>query len=198
MASAGPRDAVFADQDLQLGQPAGHHLLVRQCAVFDNGRGGLRVEPVIDKLLGGDAGGAERHVENQRLTGVCEGGPVGSVIAGRGMAADEGDRTGMVAMGERNAAGSGAAGSSGDSRHDGGFDPSAPQIVELFAAAAKYERVAPFEPDDNLALLCLANEQCVDSGLRHRVMVLALADEDLAAQRIGQRENGVADQPVVD
>lgn len=67
-----------------------------------------------------------------------------------------------------------------------------------YAAAAEDERVAAFQPHGRFTVLRLADQQRVDAGLRHRVMAFLLADEDLAALRVGEIENGRADQPVMD
>jgi hypothetical protein len=65
-----------------------------------------------------------------------------------------------------------------DTRHDRERHARRSAGLRLFAAAAEYERVAAFQPDDTLAFLGPADDERLDFALGEGVLRCPLADED--------------------
>jgi hypothetical protein len=85
----------------------------------------------------------------------------------------------------------------GDPRHDLVFDPRSVQRFELFAAAAKDERIPTLEPHDPAARARMSDHQLMNLLLRHRVHAGGLAHGDPGRVAARELEHLVRNQPVV-
>ena len=86
------------------------------------------------------------HVHDQGAPGPDQRVPVQVDAAVLEVAGDEQAGIGVIAVGERNSGVSGNAASGGNPRYYLERDAGRGQRLDFFAAAAKYERVAAFEP----------------------------------------------------
>ena len=82
------------------------------------------------------------------------------------VAGDEGDRRGVVAVGDRDPGVGGGGDPGGDPGDDLELDPGRAQRLALLAAAAEDERVAALEPDDAPARPRRLDQPLVDLLLR--------------------------------
>ncbi len=114
------------------------------------------------------------------------------------MGGDETHALGVIPVGQRNAGVGGAAAGRRDPRHHLKANAAADQRLQLLAATAEDEGIAPLQPHHPLALLRLLQQELVDPLLRHAVVARLLADEDALGIPAHQRHHLVGDQPVID
>ncbi len=129
---------------------ARHGPLPRPGAAFDRRRGLLGIAPAGDQRRGVLAQPFDPHVEDERAGEGGEGRPVERRLGLLGIlvAGDEGDRGGVVAVGDRDAGVGGRGDPGGDPGDDLELDPGGAQRFALLAAAAEDERVAALQPHD--------------------------------------------------
>ena len=194
----GAADAFFFHEEWQLGERAEDAQLLGTRAVLDNGDRRFGGAAGGDELLGDHRRGIDTHEDDDRLRRARKRGPVKIRHAAfLGMAGNEGERLGMVAVGERDAGSSGAAERRGNAGHDMNFDAFSADGFKLFTAPAEDERVAPFEAHDTQPFLGRGDEAGMDFGLGHGMIALRLADRN--AGRIAADEGDYlrADEAVV-
>ena len=177
----------------------GHGPLPGPGAAFDRRRGLRRVAPAGDQRRRVLAQPFDPHVEDERAGEGGEGVPVESrlgllrvLVAG-----DEGDRGGVVAVGDRDARVGGGRDAGGDAGHDLELDPGLAQRFALLAAAAEDERVAALQPHHALAGPRRLDQPLADLLLRHRGHPGLLADVDQLGVLARPVERSRRDQPVV-
>ncbi|MNO93190.1 hypothetical protein D3C76_847870 [compost metagenome] len=150
------------------------------------------------QLLADHGAGREPHIEHQGLLVSCQQGPVEIPGAPLAVGGDEAHALGVIAVGQGNAGVGGAAAGRGDPRHHLKADAAAHQRLQLLAATAEDEGVAPLQPHHPLPLLRLLQQELVDPLLGHAVVARLLADEDALGVAAHQRHHLVGDQPVID
>ena len=168
-------------------------------AAFDRRRGLVGVAAGGDQGRGVVAQALDAHVEDERAGEAGERLPVerALLLLGVLVAGDEGDRGGVVAVGDRDA-GVGAGRDAGrDPRHDLELDPGLAQRLALLAAAAEDERVAALQPHHALARPRRLDQPLADLLLRHRGHAGRLADVDQLGVLARPVERPRRDQPVV-
>ena len=138
------------------------------------------------------------HVDHDRLVRPDQRRPVELDLAILGMAGDEHQGLGVIAMGQRHAGMGRATERCGDPRHDVEGDAGLGQRLELLAAPTEDERVAALEPDHALAGPRQRDQQLIDPGLGQHVAIAHLADENGLRLRRHQLEHVRPHQPVVD
>ncbi len=111
---------------------------------------------------------------------------------------DEGDRGGVVAVGDRDAGVGGGGDAGGDAGDDLELDPGDAQRLALLAAAAEDEGVAALEPDDALAGSRRLDQPGADLLLGDRGHSRLLADVDQLGVLAGAVERPRRDQTVVE
>ena len=112
---------------------------------------------------------AHAHVNDQRQFGLPGGmgqlRPVGAAVAGLGVACDEHHAMRVFAVRQGCAQAAHARQARRDAVDHLNIDARCPQVLDLFAAATKDERVAPLQAHHLLARLHRLNHQLVDEGL---------------------------------
>ncbi len=114
------------------------------------------------------------------------------------MTGQQGEGRVAVAVRDRNARVGGGGNGGGDAGHDDVRHAGGPQGFAFLAAAAEDERIAALEPNDTPAGLGFFNEQRLDLGLRHRVVLGPLARVDPPAVVAAVAEQHRIRQCVVD
>ncbi len=184
----------------QRGERRGDGPLARHRAALDRRRGLLGVAPGLDQRRGVLGQPLDAHVEDE---GAREGGERPPVerrlgLLGVLVAGHEGDRGGVVAVGDRDPGVGGGGDAGGHAGHDLELDPGLAQRLALLAAAAEDEGVAALEPDDALARAGGGDQPLADLLLRHRRHPGRLADVDELGVLAGAVERPRRDQPVVE
>ena len=113
--------------------------------------GSVRRQAVLDQPGAQPVERLVAHVEDQRLARLAQGLPVELGLAVLGVAGDQDQGLGVVAVGQRDDGSGGAAGGGGDARDDLERDAGLQQRLDLLAAAAEDQRVAALQPDHALA-----------------------------------------------
>ncbi len=191
-------DAGFFDALRQGAERGEQCLLVGQGAVADDGRWGQRRQAVVDHLPADFAGGANAHVEDDRLVGPGEGWPVEIHRTVLEVAGDEGDGLCVVAVREWKAGIGGTAGSGGHAGHDLEGNAGRGQSFQFLAAAAEDEGVATLKANDRQAFARQVDQQVIDRFLRQGVFGRFLAGVDAPRIRARQIHDAVADQMIED
>jgi len=111
---------------------------------------------------------------------------------------DEGDGARHAPLGQRQSGGGGAAQRGGDAGDDADGDAERVEVVDLLPGPAEDHRVAALQPHHAAAHPRLRGDQRVDLLLRPRVPAGALADAEALGGRVGEVEDAVADEVVVE
>ena len=133
-----------------------------------------------------------------KMTSVSAWPTLSQSIACDGVAGDEGDGGGVLAMGERHAGVGGDAERRGDAGDDLERNAGIGQRLGLFAAAAEDERVAAFEADHGEAAARALDQHGADLVLRERVGGFLLADVEALGVRRRERQERVGGEVVVE
>jgi hypothetical protein len=158
-------------------------------------------------VIRGGAGGAQArddprqvcdpHVEDHRVIGSRERIPVERLVV-ECVACRKSDALRKPAVGERHTGARRRAKRRGDARHDEVGDVVRREHLDLFAAAAKYERIAALQAGDAQSGARVVNHELVNARLRVRWIARLLADEN--ALRIAARkcEHRIRHQSIVE
>ena len=103
-----------------------------------------------------------------------------------------------AAIGERDLCSGGGGEGCRDARNDFKKNFVGAESLDFFGGAAKEERVAPFEADDNRMLRGGVDEERVDVGLREETEAGALADVDTLCGGRDEGEDFGADEGIVE
>ncbi len=106
---------------------------------------------------------------------------------------DEAHALGVIPVGEGNAGVGGAAAGRRDPRHHLKANASTNERLQLLAATAEDEGVAPLEPHHPLPFLRLVQQELVYLLLGHAVVARLLADEDAFGVAAHQRHHFARD-----
>ena len=151
---------------------------------YDGRHGGVesrRFQLVAQALDGGKA-----HIDGECDARTQQARVVDPEIGAAAMGGDEGDRVGVVPMGERDTGAGGTGQGGGDAGDDFAGNAGGGECFHLFAAAAEDEGIAAFQANDTPALASQANEEGVDVALRHGVVALGLANIDAGGVAPGE------------
>ena len=137
-------------------------------------------------------------VSPMKITRVSAWPTLAQSMASHGVAGDEGDGGGVLAMGERDAGVGGDAEGRGDAGHDLERDAGIGQGFGFFAAAAEDEGVAAFEADYGESAARAVDEHAADFVLREFVGGFFLADVDALGVGRGEIEEGGVGEVIVE
>ena len=190
-------EALTGDLCRHVRQRCHMHTLTRGGALLDQRDRRGRSQTIGDQLLADQPQAAEPHVEDQRLGRTRQRLPIQVTAAILQVAGDEAHRLGVVAMSQRNTRVSRATGSRRDARHDLEADAGTGQGLELLPAAPEDEGVTALQAHHAMPGAGVIHQRLIDAFLGHAVIAARLADVQATCVRIGQRQNLVTDQAIM-
>src|SRR5450755_4145991 len=139
----------------------------------------------------------DAHIEDNRMVGPRERVPIKRFVIKR-VAGCESYAMRKLSVGQRNPCRSRRAQRRGYSGHDDVANASRRERLDLFAAAAKYERIAALQARDAQAGARIVNQKLVDARLRRLRISSLLADKDALRIAAGACQYRIRYQPIIE